>query len=129
MLSTQDVRNEDVQLIEVFRGAFGKSGMAGTYEALLQLNDKEPISLGEIGGKIISVESLEDSKGIQDWFNISEARLFNYVTCDEKQFDVLSIEAKEKISSSNRPLSALRKKIKSLFTVEGLISMESPLST
>ncbi len=89
MLTTADIGAEDMHLVRVFEGAFGKSGMWGTQEAVRRLNDPEAISLGECGGKIVVIDSLEDTKAIQGWIDLCSPKFIKYVTGDLATFERL----------------------------------------
>ena len=101
MFTTKNLQQKDMKWVSVFNGSFGKSDMSGVYEAIENLNNPESISLGEYHGKIISVNSLNDEKGIQTWFDISKAKLINYIKVDPNEFESLFVEAKNSQLNSN----------------------------
>lgn len=90
MFTSQTLKRDELILIPVF------NTRSNTFEdAMLQLNNPESLSLGEAHGKICAIDSVEDEKGIRNWFDLSEAKLTKYVKADPAELKNLYSEYKE----------------------------------
>jgi len=89
MFSSEQISAGDLKIISVFKGAFGKSGLIGTLENISNLNNPDYISLGEKNGKIYTLESINDTKSINDWYTKNPVRFIKYVSGKEEIFNNL----------------------------------------
>eukprot|EP00826_Nyctotherus_ovalis_P015106 TRINITY_DN14260_c0_g1_i2.p2 TRINITY_DN14260_c0_g1~~TRINITY_DN14260_c0_g1_i2.p2 ORF type:complete len:117 (-),score=33.44 TRINITY_DN14260_c0_g1_i2:655-1005(-) len=90
MFTSQTLKRDELLLIPVF------NTRANIFEnAVQQLNNPESLSLGEAHGKICTIDSIEDEKGIKNWFDLSEAKLTKYIKADPAELENLYSEYKE----------------------------------
>eukprot|EP01022_Parablepharisma_sp_SALTPOND_P011533 TRINITY_DN1482_c0_g1_i1.p9 TRINITY_DN1482_c0_g1~~TRINITY_DN1482_c0_g1_i1.p9 ORF type:complete len:190 (-),score=15.64 TRINITY_DN1482_c0_g1_i1:1104-1673(-) len=110
---TETTAAEDIKLVKVFEGAFGKSGTEGLTEALARLEDSSAISLGEKAGQIFTAPSIENTGEIRKWVDMAKPKLFAHVTCDPKRFNkMLNKALKEKYEKERQ--ESYKKRIKSI---------------
>ena len=96
MFSSQNVRREELKLISVFNT---RNNTIKAYDAMLELNDTEALSLGEVHKKIFNIETVEDEKRIKHWFHLSEAKLIKYVKADPTELEILYSEYKNSMTT------------------------------
>ncbi len=87
---------EDIRIMKIFDGAFGRLEKQGVDLALAELDDRARVSLGEQAGKMSVLNSIDDSASIHLWLEQVHPRLFNHIVIEPRAAESLLDQQKRK---------------------------------